>query len=74
MRLAKPLPMPNRLKLLRAEYGIHQWQVAKAIGVSQSKYFQIEAGRTDPSPKEREKLAELFGKPEDDIFTPTVAA
>lgn len=63
---------PNRLRVLRAGHNFSQWDVAHALGISQSLYSLIELGRRDVEPAERKKLARLFRVAETDIF-PEVA-
>ncbi len=63
----------NRLKVLRAERGLVQYDVAEKLGVGINRYWQIENDRTDPTPDELKKLTRLFGCDEPDIF-PKVAA
>lgn len=63
----------NRLKVLRAERGLVQYDVAEKLGVGINRYWQIENDRTDPTPDELRKLTRLFGCAETDIF-PKVAA
>jgi transcriptional regulator with XRE-family HTH domain len=49
-----------RLRVLRAERGLTQLAVARRLGVSQSKYWQIENGYTTPTDKEAERLARIL--------------
>jgi len=51
----------NRLRVLRAERRLTQEKVALRLGVSQATFCQIENGNREPSLKELEKLARIFG-------------
>jgi transcriptional regulator with XRE-family HTH domain len=64
----------NRLFLLRAERRLTQSDVARRLGYpTKFRYWQIENELTAPTPKERKKLARVFGVEETEIF-PQVAA
>jgi putative transcriptional regulator len=63
----------NRLKVLRAERGWVQYDLAEKLGVNINRYWQIENERTDPTEDELKKLVRIFGVPAEDIF-PKVAA
>jgi putative transcriptional regulator len=63
----------NRLKVLRAERGWVQYDVAEKLGVNINRYWQIENDRTDPTDDELKKLTRIFGVDVAQIF-PQVAA
>lgn len=58
----------NRLRVLRAERLWNQREVAYKLGVGLDRYWKIENGHTTPEPKEREKLARVFGVAETEVF------
>jgi putative transcriptional regulator len=60
--------MKNRLKVLRAEKGWSQADLATRLEVSRQSVYAIEIGKYDPSLPLAFKLARLFGKPIEKIF------
>ncbi len=62
--------MKNRLRVLRAERGWSQAELAQRLGVSRQTVNAIETGKYDPSLPLAFKIAELFGQPIESIFTP----
>ena len=59
----------NRLFVLRAEHRLTQLDVAKRLGFpTKFRYWQIENEQITPTPKERKKLARVFGVEETVIF------
>lgn len=60
--------MLNRLRVLRAEYGWSQADVADRLGISRQAVNAIETGRFDPSLPVAFRLARLFGQTIEDIF------
>ena len=60
--------MKNRLKVLRAERGWSQGDLADRLGVSRQSVNAIETGRYDPSLPLAFRIAELFGLPIEAIF------
>jgi transcriptional regulator with XRE-family HTH domain len=54
-------PRPNRLRVLRAERHLTQWDTAAGVGISFNRYWRIEHGRAMPTDEERQRLAEFFG-------------
>lgn len=48
-------------------------KVATKTGMGLNRYWKIENGHTVPEPKEREKIARVFGVPVEQAF-PEVAA
>ena len=61
--------MKNRLRVLRAERGWSQQDLAERLEVSRQSVNAIETGRYDPSLPLAFKIADLFGLTIEDIFT-----
>lgn len=53
--------MKNRLRVLRAERGWSQQDLAERLGVSRQSVNAIETGRYDPSLPLAFRIADLFG-------------
>jgi len=62
--------MKNLLKTLRGERDWSQADLAEKLGVSRQTVNAIETGKYDPSLPLAFKIAELFGKAIEEIFTP----
>lgn len=62
--------MRNRLRLLRAERGWSQAELAQRLGVSRQTVNAIETGRYDPSLPLAFALARLFERTIEDLFEP----
>ena len=62
--------MKNRLRVLRAEYNWSQAELAERVGVSRQTINAIETEKYDPSLPLAFKIAHLFGKPIEEIFSP----
>lgn len=60
--------MNNRLKILRAERGWSQSDVADRLEVSRQSVNAIETGRYDPSLPLAFRIAELFGVAIEEMF------
>lgn len=60
--------MRNRLKVLRAERGWNQQQLAEALGVSRQSVNAIETGKYDPSLPLAFRVADVFAMPIEQIF------
>lgn len=60
--------MKNRLKVERAEKDLTQEDLAKRIGVSRQSINAIETGKYVPSAVLALKMAQVFGKPVEEIF------
>jgi putative transcriptional regulator len=60
--------MNNRLKVLRAERGWSQADLAEKLEVSRQSVNAIETGKYDPSLPLAFKIARLFGKRIEEIF------
>jgi len=58
----------SRLRLLRAEHGWTQEQLASAIGVSRQAINALEVERHDPSLDLAYKIAAAFGVPVEQVF------
>ncbi len=65
--------MNNRLKVLRAERGWSQADLAAALGVSRQTVNALETGRYDPSLPLAFKIARVFEQPIESIFSDTGA-
>jgi len=61
--------MKNRLKVERAEHNLSQSELAERIGVSRQTINSIETGRYVPSTVLALKLAQVFQKPVEAVFT-----
>lgn len=62
--------MKNNLKVLRAERDWSQSDLADRLNVSRQTVNAIETGKYDPSLPLAFKLAKLFGKKIEELFTP----
>lgn len=62
--------MKNKLRLLRAERGLSQSDLADALEVSRQTVNAIETGRYDPSLPLAFKIAAAFERRIEDIFEP----
>jgi putative transcriptional regulator len=60
----------NRIKILRAEHGWSQGELAQRLDVSRQSVNAIETGRYDPSLPLAFRIAELFGLTIDEVFVP----
>ena len=60
--------MKNRLKVARAEMDLTQEELAQCVGVSRQSINAIESGRYVPSAVLALKMAQVFGKPVEEIF------
>ena len=60
--------MKNRLKVARAEMDLTQEELAQCVGVSRHSINAIESGRYVPSTVLALKMAQVFGKPVEEIF------
>jgi len=61
--------MTNRLKVERAEQNLSQADLAERIGVSRQTINSIETGRYVPSAVLALKLARVFQKPVEAVFS-----
>jgi len=60
----------NRLRVLRAELGWSQQELAERLGVSRQTVNALETGRYDPSLPLAFRIARLFARSIEDIFIP----
>ena len=60
--------MKSRLRLMRAEQGWTQEDLAAAIGVSRQAINALESERHDPSLDLAYKIASAFGVPVENVF------
>jgi putative transcriptional regulator len=60
--------MKNELRVLRAQRGWSQGDLADALGVSRQSVNALETGKYDPSLPLAFRIARLFGKRVDEIF------
>ena len=60
--------MKNRLKVARAEMDLTQEELAQRVGVSRQSINAIESGRYVPSTVLALKMAQVFGKPVEEVF------
>jgi len=58
----------NRLRVLRAEKGWSQAELAERLGVARQSVNAIETGKFDPSLPLAFRIARLFGQPVEAIF------
>ena len=58
----------NRLKVLRAEHGWSQQDLADRLEVSRQSVNAIETGRYDPSLPLAFRIADIFAMPIEEIF------
>jgi putative transcriptional regulator len=63
--------MNNRLRVLRAELGWSQADLATKLEVSRQSVNAIETGKYDPSLPLAFRIARLFGKAIEEIFQET---
>lgn len=61
--------MRNRLRVLRAERGWSQQDLAERLGVSRQSVNAIETGKYDPSLPLAFRIADLFALPIEAIFS-----
>ena len=66
--LGQVVDVKNRLRVLRAERGWSQQELALQVGVSRQTINSIEAERYDPSLPLAFKLSKVFGSPIETIF------
>jgi putative transcriptional regulator len=60
--------MKNRLRVLRAETGLSQGDLAGLLGVSRQTINAVETDKYDPSLPLAMRLSKIFGVPIDAIF------
>ena len=62
------MSMSNRLRELRARYGVMQEELARAIGVTRQTIIAVENGKYLPSLRLAFKLAKAFNARIEDVF------
>jgi len=62
--------MKNELKGLRDEHALSQGALAERLGVSRQTVNALETGKYDPSLPLAFRIAKLFDRPIEAIFTP----
>ncbi len=62
----------NRMKVLRAEHGMTQIELAKKVKIHVTRISQIETGAMDPTPKECRRIARALGSDVASTFPPKV--
>jgi putative transcriptional regulator len=62
--------MKNRLRVLRAENGWSQAELAEKLGVSRQAVNAIETGKHDPSLNLAFSIADIFGQRIEELFLP----
>lgn len=65
-----PLPVRNALPQLRAERAWSQGDLSERLGVSRQTVNALERGRYDPSLPLAFRIARVFGRSIEEIFTP----
>ncbi len=60
--------MKNNIKVYRAMQNLTQEELAKGLGVTRQTIIAIEKEKYDPSLPLAFKMAQVFGKPIEDIF------
>lgn len=58
----------NRLRVLRAERGITQLDIARKVRISQSRYWLIEKGYRPATKREQERIAKALRAEPSDAF------
>jgi transcriptional regulator with XRE-family HTH domain len=62
--------MRNLLKIKRWESGIKQYELAILLGCSSTYLSMVENGRIEPTEHFKDKVAEIFNIPVDELFRP----
>ena len=60
--------MKNRIRVLRAEKGWSQAELAEKVGVSRNSINAVENGKFDPSLPLAFRIVEVFGLTVEDVF------
>jgi len=60
--------MKNKIKILRAEHGLSQQELAESLGVSRTTINAIEQGKYAPSLPLALAIGKKFGTPVEQIF------
>lgn len=59
-RAKQPMAFAERLRVLRGNSGMTQWQIAQALNISRSAYAYYETGATRPDFDTLTRLAQIF--------------
>ena len=62
------MPLGNRLKEFRAALGLNQQQLGSLVGASRQTISLIERGDYNPSITLALHIAQVFGRPVDEVF------
>lgn len=65
------VPVKNKLRMLRAERGWSQAELAERLGVSRQTVNSIETERYEPSLSLAFRISRLFSKRIEDVFDPS---
>lgn len=60
------------LKVAIVRSGLHQYDLAARVGISETRLSRIVRGRLDPTADERQRLAAVLRTSEDRLFIPDV--
>lgn len=60
LRFVNKTPAPNRLRVLRAETRLTQYNAARKARISHNRFWRIENGYIEPTDDECARLARLF--------------
>ena len=66
--MAPDLDMKNRIRVLTAEKGWSQAELAEKVGVSRNSINAVENGKFDPSLPLAFRIVEVFGLKIEDVF------
>lgn len=61
-----------RIKVLRMSAALSQWHLAQAAKMSQGRFSMIERGLIEPTPEERERLAQALSAPSSTLLRPAM--
>lgn len=64
----------NRLKVLRAEHGITQMDLAQELGIGRDRYWRIENGYETPTDQELARLAKVLRVSREDLGLPAAVS
>ena len=64
------MDVKNRIRVLRAERGLSQGDLARQLAVSRQTVNAIETGRCDPGLPLAFRIARLFGRSIESVFEP----
>ena len=62
--------LPNKLKILRWERDLKQWELAQLVECSPQFLCMVENGRREPGEALKKKLASIFGLSVPEVFDP----